>query len=125
MNEVKVCPTFTLKLNTAELIHLRDLFGVVMPPDGIKTVSESLAMIENRIITESKLWQKVATLCKEAQVPVDDEAPSYVVAPVSPPPMGVFQLNSEFSKTEQVGTLDKLFSQSDPDTIEEKQDGDS
>jgi hypothetical protein len=120
---VKVCPTFSLKLTTTELIHLRDLFGIVLPPDGVKTVSEALASIENRLITESKLWQKIATLCKEAKLPIDDEAPNFVAAPAGPPPMGVFQLNAEFTKSESSGALEKLFMQVDQAEIK-KDEGD-
>ena len=41
------------------------------------------------------LWDKVSNLCKQAKLPLDAEAPDYIVAPISPPPMGVFQVNQD------------------------------
>jgi hypothetical protein len=107
---IKVVNTYSLKLTKIELLHLRDLFSVVLPPDGGHTVSEALAAIENRAIAESKVWLKIAALCKLAELPVDDEAPDFIVAPTTPPPMAVFQLQHDVdAQKDGAGVFEKLF----------------
>lgn len=93
--EVKRRKTYNLRLTKFELLHLRDLFSVLLPPEGQRTMSQALAELESRTLVESVLWKKVASACTEAGLPMDDDAPDYVVAPASPPPMSVFQLSSE------------------------------
>lgn len=92
---IKKRKTFDLRLTKFELVHLRDLFGVVLPPDGKRTLSQSLAEAENRSMIETLLWNKVAELCIAAGIPMDEEAPDFIVAPSGPPPISVFQLASE------------------------------
>ena len=41
-------PTWDLRLTTPELLHLRDLVSVLLPPNGEKTVSQMLAEGEGR-----------------------------------------------------------------------------
>jgi hypothetical protein len=93
--EVKKYSTFELNLTKFELLHLRDLMSVLLPPDGAETLSQSLASAEDRSFIESMLWDKVSNLCKQAKLPLDSEAPDYIVAPLAPPPMGVFQVNQD------------------------------
>lgn len=92
---IKKRKTFDLRLTKFELIHLRDLFGVVLPPEGKRTLSQSLAEIENRSMIETLLWNKIADACELAGIPMNEEAPDFIVAPSGPPPMSVFQLASE------------------------------
>lgn len=93
--EIKRRKTYGLRLTKFELLHLRDLFSVLLPPEGQRTMSQALAELESRTLVESVLWKKVSTACVEAGLPMDDDAPDYVVAPASPPPMSVFQLSSD------------------------------
>ena len=90
--KIKRHKTYTLRMTKFELLHLRDLFSVAFPPDGAKTVSKALADLEERSLVESVLWKKVGELCVEANLPLDTEAPDYMVAPSAPPPMGVYML---------------------------------
>ena len=92
---IKKRKTYDFRLTKFELLHLRDMFSVVLPPDTSKTLSQSLAELENRVLIESALWNKISSVCTEANLPVGEEAPDYIVAPISPPAMGVFQLASE------------------------------
>ena len=92
---IKKRKTYDLRLTKYELLHLRDLFSVVLPPEGRKTVSQSLAELENRILVETLLWNKVVTACEVADVPLNEEAPDYVLAPAGPPPLSVFHLATE------------------------------
>lgn len=85
----------TLTLTRTELVHLRDLFSVVLPPDAKKTLSQALAEAENRTMNESILWNKIVDVCTAAKLPVGDAAPDYVVAPTAAPPLSVFQLSSD------------------------------
>ena len=94
-------PVFELTLTKFELLHLRDMMGILLPPDGAQTLSQALAVSEDRTLTESKLWEKLSRLCVEAGLPVDAEAPDYIVAPIAPPPMGVFLVNQEMVQTTQ------------------------
>lgn len=93
--EIKKKKTYPLRLTKFELLHLRDLFSVTLPPEGDQTMSQALAALEGRNMVESFLWRKVAAACEEAGLPVGDDAPDYVIAPAAPPPLGVFQLSSE------------------------------
>lgn len=91
--KIKKRKTYDLRLTRTELAHLRDLFSVVLPPDTKKTMSQHLAELEDRLYVEDKLWTKISDLLSEAKLPNGDEAPDYIVAPIAPPPMGVFPLS--------------------------------
>jgi len=93
--EIKKQSTFELNLTKFELLHLRDLMGILLPPDGAETISQSLASTEDRSLIESMLWDKVSKLCVHAKLPMESEAPDYIIAPTAPPPMGVFQVNQD------------------------------
>lgn len=93
--EIKKHKTFSLKLNRYELLHLRDLFSIVLPPEGKQTVSSALAALENRTLVEALLWQKLSRSCEKAKLPVGEAAPDYVVAPVASPQLGIFQIAHE------------------------------
>lgn len=101
--KVKKQKVFTLTLTKMELVHLRDLFSVVLPPDAKKTMSQSLAEVENRTMNETMLWNKIVELCTSAKLPVGDEAPDYVVAPSAAPPLSVFQMTSDPNEVDESG----------------------
>lgn len=82
--------TFTIE----ELVHLRDLFNVLLPPTAEQTVSQALAAGESRPMTEAKLWAKIAKLCNDAKIPMEDAAPDYVISLAGPPTLGVFPMNT-------------------------------
>ena len=87
--------TFSLRLTLAELIHLRDLFSIALPMDLKTTVSQSLAHSQGRQLIETKLWNKLVALCKEGSIPLDEEAPDFIVTVVAPPELSVFEIASE------------------------------
>lgn len=93
--------TFSLKLSKSELTHLRDLFSVLLPADMKATVSQALAANQGKHLLESKLWNKVVQLCNEAQIPMGDEAPDFIVSISSPPSLNVFELMSEATMTDE------------------------
>lgn len=93
--EIKRRKTFTVRLTKFELLHLRDLFAVVLPPDMKETLSQRLAASQDRLLVEARLWQKVARVCHEAELPMDDDAPDFVVAASGAPPVSVFELAHE------------------------------
>jgi len=84
--------TFSLKLSLAELVHLRDLFSISLPVDLKSTVSQSLASGQGRQLVETKLWNKIVGLCKEGSIPLDEEAPDFIITVTSPPELGVFEV---------------------------------
>jgi hypothetical protein len=88
----KVVKTYSLTVNFEELVHLRDLFSVSLPPDMASTVSQFLATAEGKHFHEIKLWNKISQLCQSVGIPTEDDAPDYVIAPTGPAPMGVFRL---------------------------------
>lgn len=90
--EIKRRKTFTVRLTKFELLHLRDLFAVMLPPDLKETLSQRLAASQDRLLVEAKLWQKIARVCHEAELPMDDDAPDFVVAAAAAPPISVFEL---------------------------------
>lgn len=93
--EVKTQSVFDLHLTRFELLHLRDLMGILLPPTGNQTLSQALASTEDRSLIESFLWEKISKLCIAAKLPVDSEAPDYIIVPVAPPALGVFQVNQD------------------------------
>ena len=90
--------TFELLLTKHELLHIRDLMSIMLPPNGEKTVSQTLAELEDRNLIESMLWDKLSKLCTAANLPLNDEAPDYIIAPVGPPPMSVFHINHDLEQ---------------------------
>jgi len=92
---LKAKKSFSLKLSKHDLVHLRDLFGIMLPPDMKTTVSQSVAASQGRHMAESKLWNKIAALCEEACIPMGDEAPDFVVTISAPPQLGVFEMMSD------------------------------
>lgn len=96
---------FTLKLTRYEMLHLRDLFSVLLPTETSQTISQALAAVEDRRLVEARLWQKVVTTCQKAELPTGDDAPDFVVAATQAPPVGVFKLAEEPAETQdnQVG----------------------
>ena len=87
--------THSLTLTPLELLHLRDLFSVKLPPELKMTVSQMLAAAEERPLIETALWNKVAQACKSAKVPLDDAAPDFAVIPNGPPSCGVYRIAAE------------------------------
>ena len=94
-SKTKRLKTYDFTLTKFELLHLRDIMSVSLPPNGEKTVSQAIAELENRTVVEGFLWRKLCELCDKANLPVGDEAPDYIVAPSGVPPMGVFMLANE------------------------------
>ena len=94
-------PTWELRLTQLELLHLRDLFSILLPPEGKQTVSSALAEAEERGIIEARLWSKVSTACKSAKIPLDDGAPDFVVMMAGAPQLGIFKVNSEIPSEEE------------------------
>ena len=87
--------TFTVKLSKFELLHLRDLFSVMLPPEMKDTLSQRLASGQDRSLIEAKLWTKISTLCEEAGIPVGEDAPDFVVAASSAPSISVFEMSHD------------------------------
>ena len=87
--------TFPVRLTRFELLHLRDLFSVLLASETNQTVSQALAAVEDRRLVEARLWQKLAAAVAEAGLPTDDDAPDFVVAASQSPPVGVFKLAEE------------------------------
>ena len=102
---IKKNKTVQVKLTKLELVHLRDLMSVLLPPEATKTLSAALAEVESRPIVESILWKKIAAACEEAGLPVADEAPDYIIAAMGTPQLGVFQLASEPADEEDEGLV--------------------
>jgi hypothetical protein len=98
---IKRRKTYQLRLTRFEILHLRDLMSVCLPPEGKQTLSGALATLENRQLIESLLWKKVSAACAEAQLPTGEDAPDYVIAPTGITPLGVFQLASDPNGPEQ------------------------
>jgi len=117
--EIKRCEVFQLELTKFELLHLRDLMGILLPPDGSSTVSQALASTEDRSLIETILWDKVSKLCKVAKLPLESAAPDYIIAPISPPPMGVFQINQNLQNINNESLAGFLSHEDDEETNQE------
>jgi hypothetical protein len=100
---IKKRKTYDLRLTKSEILHLRDLFSIVLPPTVDKTVSQALAELEGRTLIESSLWQKVSAAALAAGLPVGSDAPDYVVAPTGSPALSVFQMTSDEELDDSAG----------------------
>jgi|SRR6478752_9666519 len=90
--EIKRKKTFNVRLTRYELLHIRDLFAIMLPPDMKETLSQRLAQTQDRSLVEAQLWQKVVRACEEAELPLGDDAPDFVVTAASSPPVSVFEV---------------------------------
>ena len=104
--EIKKKKIVQVTLTKYELLHLRDLMSITLPPDGSQTVSSSLAATENRQFIEVLLWRKISEACLQAGLPVGEEAPDYIVSPTGMTPLGVFQVSSDPSGSDENYTQD-------------------
>ena len=111
--------TKTVKLSRGELVHLRDLFGLLLPPAATKTLSQALAEHANRPMVEACLWRKLERACESMGVPLGDDAPDFAVSIGSVPELTVFQIEAD-TDDGQSENLDAAFS-----TLEEEDDGKS
>lgn len=114
--EIKRRKTFNVRLTRFELLHLRDLFSVVLPPEMKDTLSQRLALSQDRALVEANLWQKLTRACREAELPMGDDAPDFVVAASGAPPVSVFELAHEPSGPETV-------TEEQPDLFDEVEEG--
>lgn len=96
----------SVRLTKYELLHLRDLFSVLLPPEGTQTLSQALAALEGRTLIESLLWRKVSAACEAVEIPTGDEAPDFVIAPSASPPLALFQLSSDPPGDDEEGLLE-------------------
>lgn len=90
--EIKKRKTIPLKLTRFELLHLRDMLSILLAAEMKQTISQALAQKQQRTLVEAKLWQKVSKACDVAGIPLEEDAPDYVVATASSPSIGVFEL---------------------------------
>jgi hypothetical protein len=115
--EFKPKKNFSLRLSKQEIVHLRDLFAVLLPPDMRSTISQSLAASQKRSLVESKLWGKIISLCNEAEIPMGDDAPDFVVTISGPPQLGIFEMVSEDEQT--IADIAKRMIEEEEDSEEE------
>lgn len=99
--KVKKILTSVLNLTAEELIHIRDLFSITCPPEMTITISQSLSKLESREMMEANLWKKIGELCTNSNLPTEEQAPNYVIAPCSLPELRVFPLDKEDSVEEE------------------------
>lgn len=101
--------TVLVKLTQAELVHIRDLFGILLPPAATQTLSQALAECKGRAIVEACLWRKLSKAAAAAGVPLGDDAPDFAVSISSVPSIGVFQIepddDDEAAASETSGAL--------------------
>lgn len=93
-NEDTQVDTFVLTLARSELVHLRNLMSVMLPPRGEETVSQQLAVVSGFPFTDASLWRKVAAACEAAGVKTGDSAPDYGLAPAALPTLEIVQVNN-------------------------------
>lgn len=99
--EIKRKKTFNVRLTRYELVHLRDMFGVMLPPEMKETLSQRLAQTQGRPLIESQLWQKLARACEEAELPLGDDAPDFVISTAGVPPISVFEVSHDPSPRDE------------------------
>lgn len=119
---VKSQKVYQMSLTAVELVHLRDLFGVFLPPEGEQTVSSALARVEKRSIAERLLFEKILDLCKAAKLPTQEAAPDFIIGLAANPTLGVFPISSDDDDDGDdidVGGLISLLASADDEEEEE------
>jgi hypothetical protein len=101
---VKRVPSSTMKLSQLEVVHLRDLMSVLLTTSSTTTLSEQLAENENRRHVESRLWEKVCDACAELDVPLENEAPEYVIGLAATPQLNVYELTMVQPTSEHISS---------------------
>ena len=102
---------FALNLTRYQLLNLRDVMSVMLPSDMRETISQALAKVGNRSMVEQVLWNKIVKLCIEADVPVGDVVPDYIVSISAPATLGVFELQADPQYVEEpVNECENAFS---------------
>lgn len=96
--------TYKLKLTQLELLHLRNLFGVLLPAGMGQTLSQALSHKTDSALIEATLWQKVSRALDKAKIPVDDDAPDYVIVPSGTPTLDVFEISTGETEEEEDDT---------------------
>lgn len=105
--------TWPLVLNKTQLVHLRDLLSILLPPDGARTVSQALAAGESRVVAETQLWKDVSVICRKAKVPLNKEAPDFVIMSTGAPSLDVIRIAEDpDAEEEQQAGMD-----GDPSTL--------
>lgn len=89
-----------LTLTRDELIHLRDLMSVVLPPDGDKTLSSALAALSKSQVKEGILWKKILDVCVKNKIDVGPDAPDFYLDFAVPPTLTVFASDSSDDEEE-------------------------
>ncbi len=69
--------TFPIQLTRLELLHLRDLFNVLLANETNQTMSQALVAAKLDHWEVVRLWQKWAAATRLT----DDDAPDFAVAP--------------------------------------------
>lgn len=110
MKKEKRRKIFDLRLSKYELLHLRDLFSILLPVSLKETVSQKLALSQERVLVEAMLWQKIAKICEEANIPLGEDAPDFIMSTVSTPEIGVFELATDLpGSDEQTSESSSIF----------------
>lgn len=84
-----------LSLTKDELIFLRDLFSICLPPKLEKTVSQSLSEIDDRSKLEEAFWKKITSSCEEYGIAIEKMAPDFVLTQTAVPELAVFPIKFE------------------------------
>ena len=101
--------TSSLQLTDAELAHVRDLFNVRLPTvsAGYPSVSQSLAAVEHREKLEIELWDKVAKLCTDRGLALEQSAPDHVVVLSAPPELAVMACETRQAEDDDASPFDE------------------
>jgi len=87
--------SITLKLTSNELVHVRDLFSILMPQNYVLTLSESLATQNDTEKLENKLWTKIYNLCKCNNISIDKDADDFAVMIANQPQLEIQRIKLE------------------------------
>jgi len=87
--------SITLKLTSNELVHVRDLFSILMPQNYVLTLSESLATQNDTEKLENKLWTKIYNLCKCNNISTDKDADDFAVMIANQPQLEIQRIKLE------------------------------
>lgn len=87
--------THTLTLSRQQLIHLRDLMSIRLPPRYTRTISADLAKAEKRVSSESKLWKAIYEICENAKISTGHDAPDFSLELAATPRLEVVQIDTD------------------------------
>lgn len=87
--------TTVLSLSRDELVLLRDLMSIRLPPTFEDTISSVIATKQNKSLQETTLWEKIVEACSVLNIGVGELAPDFAIVLAGLPALDIVEIASQ------------------------------